>query len=615
MLLLTLGAGTAAGQGDGRTADPELVAAVQVALLRGRVAEVHDVRVLADALRDLRGRLPEARARSASDARRATLARRILALDPAHALANEEAALGAYLDYAWRRRNAVRRGLWRDGSPQVEAALRAQDRAASHLDRALDADPSRLQAHRLRLRLYLLDDPAGQFGEAAAAALAALPLSADAHLWAGLAARRAGRLDDAERAFRAGLARLPDADRRVFESPARFVRPDDHAAWTADSAAWSEQFWRARDPRLLTPVNERWQEHVTRLLTADLLYAFGETRGWDTARGDLFVRYGAPRFEGGEMTLAPGGLVYTWFYPDVSFSFHDLTASGEVYLTSSAEGEDSATRARTWAHTTGETFTPTPPTIPLVAQASVFRGTDGRQDVVVAYSVPTGHDGRLRTGAFLLDSTAAPRAQAVRTHDRVPSQAATLSVEPGAYTVAVEAEHSATGAYGVVRSDLRVRDLHASGLVLSDLLLATASDDEPGAAPVGWVRRGDVRLQPAPQAVVATDAPLVVYAEAYGLARDEGRTRYTVEARVEPVDRAGVVRRLGRLLRGRRPPPGVAVAFDAAGDAADEAVRLDLDLTALAPGSYTLTLTVRDLVAGRDRSATRRVLLDPPVLP
>lgn len=621
----------AQAQGD-RRPDAERVAALHVALLQGRAGEFDDLAVLERALLDLRDAQPEARARSLADTRRPTLVRRILALDPDHALANEEAALGAWLDYEWRRRDAVHRGLWGETS-QTRKARRSQRRAVAHLDRVLAREPGRMSAHRLHVRLSTLDDADDGLERAAQSALAARPDRAEAHLWAGLAATRTGRMEDAERHIENGLSRLDAAERRPFESPARFVRPDDRAAWDADSVGWAARFWRSRDPRLLTPANERWLAHAARLVTADLLYAFGDVRGWDTARGDTYVRYGAPLAEDGALAVG-GGLFYTWTYLWGVLTFGDLTINGEVYFTSSSRDEDSVIRARSQANTVGETYTPAvPPTIQVPVLVSAFRGEAHSTDVVVAYGVPlgpgqTGERLGLRTGAFLLDSSAVVHSQTIRTVERagrgsvVPfadgmlwTDAATLHGPAGTYTLAVEVEHPATTAYGVSRTPVEVRDLWAPSLVLSDLLLATASDDEPDPVSAGWVRRGEIRLQPSPWGAFATDAPLVVYAEAYGLSVDAGRTRYAVEARLAPVDQASVLRRLARTLRGRRPTAGVAVSFEAAGDAPDEAVRLDLDVSALSPGDYALTLTVRDLVAGRDRSATRRVLLAPPLTP
>ncbi|TDI70260.1 MAG: GWxTD domain-containing protein, partial [Bacteroidetes bacterium] len=60
--------------------------------------------------------------------------------------------------------------------------------------------------------------------------------------------------------------------------------------------AYAARYWTSKDPRLLTPYNERKLEHYARLTYADLLYGASELglRGWNTERGQIIVRYGTP---------------------------------------------------------------------------------------------------------------------------------------------------------------------------------------------------------------------------------------------------------------------------------------------------------------------------------
>jgi len=61
-----------------------------------------------------------------------------------------------------------------------------------------------------------------------------------------------------------------------------------------DSGNWLAAWWRRRDPSLSTSVNERVEEHLTRVQAARSKFGHeGRIAGWDE-RGDLYIRYGPP---------------------------------------------------------------------------------------------------------------------------------------------------------------------------------------------------------------------------------------------------------------------------------------------------------------------------------
>lgn len=590
-------------------------------------------------LSHLRDHLGEARALSMADSRRERLARRLLDLDPASALAHEELALRSFLDYRWRRRNAERRGLWTPDAPDraTRAALAARDDARASLDAALLADPASPGAHRLRMRIAAVDGDADALTEAARATRRSRPADPWADLYGGLAAARSDDVAEAATACRLGAERLPAPERAAFLSARRLARPSDRGNAEADSAGWDARFWAARDPRLLTPENERWVEHCARLVAADLLFGADGTRGWDTPRGDTYVRYGPPDAE--TWWLAQGdGRYHRWVYADFAVTFHDWVSSGAYQPASSAFGEDDATRLRSRNNTVGESGETdlARPTFGVPVLASAFRTADGGTEWVVAYGVPVDRDGettpvregealRLQTGVFLQrpdGRVADARRRTVRraasasvipyAAGAVWTDATTLRAVPEAALV-VEVAQPWTGAFGRNRVRLPARSFRGGGLHVSDLLLAYhLGVDRDGPVPDGHVRRGDVVLHPAPWGVASTAEPLVLYAEVYGLRVRDGATAFEVDAVLDPVDEAGPLGRLARRVAGRRLPPAVSAASTERGDASDDAVALSLDLRDQPPGTYTLTLTIRDLAARSSASASRTVRLESP---
>ena len=430
--------------------------------------------------------------------RRTAIARRILALDPANAHAHEELGVRAIRDY-YQYRNAValpglsfaaptsgrgtdRLAETRDPRPgsdpgprqdpvyasdpgadafdDAEAvyaddrfdldvlraqsagvvsfetrARRAYDDATGHLRAALSADPRRRSVYDHVARLAVLS---GRWAEAAPDLRemdAQFPADAATHLYAGLAAQRTARYDDAEAAFDDALVRMAPAERAAFTDLARILPPADVAAYRADSAAFTERYWRSRDPRFLNDANERRSEHVARLAEADLLFradALGRD-GWDTERGRLHVRYGPPQsdvmidgsfaqvvetYAGAAAVLGPSAGVdgsgpsaaeqsanrfNVWTYADgLRLVFEDPNRNNQFRLYSppavayalrsgrGADRMDFAARAAEAVRDAPERYTFAPPgrQVELPYRVTAFRGAGARTALYVTFGVP-----------------------------------------------------------------------------------------------------------------------------------------------------------------------------------------------------------------------------------
>jgi GWxTD domain-containing protein len=599
-----------------------------------------NARYLEARLEALRRVLPEEKAFSLSDTRRPALARRILALDPASGAAHEELALRAFIEFSWRRSLAQRAGGWDPEATRGHsgAANRARAQAEGHLASALRADPASERAHRLHLRHHAFARDDERFADAAEAYAAARPGDPGAAFYRGLAAYRLHDVEEAERHFAAALAALPAEERAAVESLERFV---DAEALAADSAAATERFWRTRDPRLLSPQNERRLEHYARLALADLLFADArsERRGWETPRGEVVVRYGLPDADGrwlaSNVIARDFGAYERWAYAPadgddgLSILFEDPFRNGDFDFPSSSAGEDEATRVERLFRGRPERFVYRPPAlVDFPSLVATFKGAGGRTDLVVSMGIPLdeatprGAVLGLESGAFLLGEGAEVVSEARQPVKRLAPAAflrtgdglywtggIAVAASPGAYTLAVEFEQERTGAVGIHREPVTLPDYAAPGLRLSSLLPALLVEETEGPVGAGALRRGPFVIRPAPFGRFAAGEPVYLYVEAYGLALRGGSTRYSVEAVLRPEDDANALERAARFLLGRRPPAGVSVRFDGAGAAPDEGQYLILDTAGLAPGAYRLTLRLTDRHTGAAAESARPLSL------
>ncbi len=585
-------------------------------------------------LSTLRRTMHEASAFSTTDARRPSLARRLLAADSTNALAHEELALNAFLEFDWRRQMARGQGGWSPDETHGTsgAANRARLQAEVHLVAALRTNPTRVESHRLRLRLAVLAEDDLALGRAAAAFAESLTSDPDALLYQGLAAYRMDEIAAADEYFETALAEMPGEERAEFERIAHLLRDGEAALALADSNGATQQFWRTRDPLLLSPQNERKLEHFARLALADLLYADARTgtRGWATPRGEVVVRYGMPdesgRWLGADFSSKRFGALERWVYDELgeeggfSLLFEDPFRNGAFDFMSSAAGEDDATRARSLFHRVPERFAyrPLGGLVDFAYSAIPFKGAAGRTTLVVpvgipvvpqlAQSEPTWALG-LQSGVFLLAPNGVAQAEVRHEIERIHAASIldtgtglswtdgfSISALPGAYTMAVEFEQSATGAVGVRRDHVVLRDFASLGLSLSGLLPAYLIEEvEPQAsARPGWVHRGGFAIHASPTGRFGTDEPIYLYLEVYGLRVNNGHTNYEIEAVLRPIDDAGVISRTLARLFGRRPPSAVSVQFSVSGSASDEGQYVILDASTQEVGEYELTLRVRD---------------------
>lgn len=329
------------------------------ALDRALKIEPDNVQYLVANLQQLRTESWNFFAERIKEARRIELARRILSLDPDNGFAHEELGTAHIRDF-WRYRNAVMVPLFRYGqgrplqndgtlaanqvgvvsvdipasrfesvgprdvfvadqfdldalaqvgvivedlSARAEAAY---ERAVDHLKRAIASDPRRRPVYDQLMRIYALK---GEYRDA-------LPMLGEMSvffpddpvpwLYLGLSQYHLADLAGAAESFEAGLRMLPDEERTPFASLDLILPEREQALYRGDHEGYASRFWNSKDPRYLTPYNERQLEHYARMVYADLLYSAPDVglRGWETERGRILIRYGLPQFD---VTVVPKG--------------------------------------------------------------------------------------------------------------------------------------------------------------------------------------------------------------------------------------------------------------------------------------------------------------------
>lgn len=576
------------------------------------------------------------------------------------------------------------------GIPVMRLAGRAQaayDRAIHHLEAALASDPRHRTVYDYMMEIYALK---GEWQDALSmlqTMYVFFPDDPDLWTYLGLAHFRGGNVDAAAKAFETSLRFLDGEAQQAYADISVILSDQEKESYALKPAEYASRYWASKDPRYLTPYNERKLEHYARLTIADLLYAAPDVnlRGWQTQRGKILVRYGVPLSdvtivprstsgvnqpspaEDRSTASNPGGRVSTtlqiarqgspvdlfeeantyvvWDYGDFKFVFEDPFRNGEYRLYSppaSAISEGALAWANDYVIQAGETFRAVPDRfdyelpgrrIELPFLVSALRGQDGQVDLVVNYAVPLSQlppgsdviNVTARAGLFVIDGNRDVVAERRRTlyglrTDQVVAfdeanlwvDSEQLAIKPGPADVSVEFETASGETVGVQRRSIEAPDYENGQLAVSDVVLAYRVEESEDGRPVTGadiVRHG-LSILPAPWSVFGRSRPIYLYFEVYNLrAGADGMAEYEVEAALVPREGGSGV---GRLIRGifGGGPRGVSVGLPIKVAATDDGQYLILDAANQEPGLYTLKVSVKDRVTGREAERTLDLYLE-----
>ena len=284
-------------------------------------------------------------------------------------------------------------------------------------------------------------------------------------------------------------------------------------------------------------------------------------------RGRVFIRYGEP-----DERIACSVDAETWRYHlpqgilQVTFArATGLDSSGDALITPIAEGEWEAAR---WLLATDRPSGPE--TLDLAWWTAAFRGTNRWETEVVV------RPDSAAAVAVLTDGAGRDVAR-----DSATGAALRLAAGPGRYLFALDA--SRRDRLARVRRAITLPSFASDSLAVSDLLV-TDRDEPPE-------REAMIAAAP-PRLRLAAGRPLRVYAEVYGLATVDGRSRYEAEYRFEPAERGA-----GRsaTVRFERDQPARSTTIES----------LVLDPGRLAPGRYRVWIQVRDETLVRRAASAR----------
>jgi GWxTD domain-containing protein len=443
-----------------------------------------------------------------------------------------------------------------------------------------------------------------------------------------------GDMERADSAFTHGLGLMDGPEYAAFTAIGRntlgYEALDVYDALPErEQDAMTRGFWINSDPDPTTNLNERALEHMARTFRAEVLYSASkphiawtrpQTRGWDTERGETLIKFGEP-----DTVIASQSYWRweKWTYRQgeedpVTYVFFDEFMNGKYQIPRKSADlsfirfADRATSYEPgWVELDG------------AMDLTVFRDDNFRATLFASIDVKASNLEAFRSGDAFASRLRLFREgweseltaeQALHREDLSAMESSgdtyygyiqRCAMPFDSYQVAAAFEDSSRRVHALFRSRASTYRFTNSGVQLSDILL----ERESAAGPT--IERGEFALRPNPWCAYAPGQLLRTYVEIYDLAMRGGATSYVLhysiqESSSEP---RTAWNRVGKVLKTLAlqddGPPIVTQSMQRSGDSHTDSEPLAIDVDALPPGRYRITIGVEDLIGGNSAEVSK----------
>ncbi|UCG53111.1 MAG: GWxTD domain-containing protein [Candidatus Latescibacterota bacterium] len=511
--------------------------------------------------------------------------------------------------------------------------------AASHLRPVIECAPKRTDAFfKLAFAHYVQGDSSEAI-ETCESYLHQHPPRADVLFLIGVIAYESGDLETCWRNFRDAFATLTEDEQQNYLDISLLISGDERDAY--DLASKEEKktirrvYWTEHDPDPTTELNERLLEHVYRMYLSEILFAMTRPplRGWESERGRALVKFGKPTqtrttLEG---TQPHDGRMEIWSYltPGEGFIlyFRDEFLNGNYIVPMDYKFSYAAQTLFNEPPTTE--IIPETALVPGILDVLAFRDSSLASTVYLAMAVDLDslehHLTPWIPGSYVVrtafyDSEGHPQSFHA---DTVPDATLRLGRQKhntsgcivsryelpfSRYRVALSLEDPRAIAQTLVWADANTLRYIGSSLSVSDILLFHTPPD-----PEGWpvISRSGNRYVPNPRRQYETDDKLRLYLEIYNLSLTASRSDYEVTYSIYAAEETSSRwKKIGRGVKwllqiDTSPDPVISQTLQRRGARHEASEELAIDIDALKPGDYVLSVTVTDQTSGDTASSSK----------
>lgn len=489
----------------------------------------------------------------------------------------------------------------------------------------------------------------------------AYPDDRNSYLLLGLAYQRQGDYKNANSAFHEFSKRILPDERAYCEQFDQFLSEEQQESIKKmdeqKKSKYHKDFWFSRDPLYLTEYNERALEHYARIAEALLLFSAPKynVEGWKTDRGLIWVRYGPPIRKVKNLNIKNVGRPLQnyltqkrtldsefhrefWYYDFATFIFYEFPPFSGISRFFNMEGLSFSDKARDLECRIPDYFEMKVRRKKhiLPYYAVDFRGKEGKTHINLYYGIPmsslrfAADEGefvaRIEHGIFMFDHDWNEVIKEVETAwhiEKTRVDPATneflvlqnrFDINPGSYNVSIEFKDDSSGNIGVARDSVDIEVYGYETLQLSDILFASSIEPEPSAVSISI---DELNYRPNVTRVYSKTGRIYLYFEIYNLkltgfpGKTEFQVEYEVEMKSSPENKIWAIGKvIGRLFSFSRNKFELATSAEYSGSTPVENLYLELDSHVLESGTYQLTITVTDKIAGQsiEKSSTFHII-------
>lgn len=392
-----------------------------------------------------------------------------------------------------------------------------------------------------------------------------------------------------------------------------------------------DDFWKSRDPLLLTTYNERLLEHYSRVAFANLSFETNNNPGWRSDRGEAVIRYGLPYnririrpnlYGGmgsqpkkmGKNSIMPEIIKSElWFYDSFTIKFEDEWLNNNYQF-----ARDQLLFIDNLRDNIGSDYKPKfkGPILEILYNTLQFRnGKDNsKTDVYVNYLIRRNdglsniENNKLIEGLFYFDDNF----NKIHSHQDtiiINNKADNIysikfSSKEGSGNLALEINRKADDGIAAYHGKYKIKDYSNGKLMLSDFVLARSIDSEFAKE---RINRGDLSITSSPSNIFNKNEPIFLYYEIYNLGLDEEKlTNFDQEISIRIIEEdssiGDILNKIGEVLGIGKEGEKITLTSNYKTLERNSQIYFQLDMKNYPSGEYEIGITIKDKIGQKETS-------------
>lgn len=463
------------------------------------------------------------------------------------------------------------------------------------------------------------------------------------YLISGMTNYLAGKMDFAENNYKKAFQLMSKNENDIYTNYSfkKLLKPQAADSLSNSDREFVENYFNKymqdSDPLLLTAYNERWLEHITRVIYSDIFFSVKRLNinGWNSDRGEVVIRYGIPeqikRMRASIFISSKGETkrelseTETFYYPDKNFSFYDMTRKGRYVFNDPTSDnwhvpqsfESTVDSIAVYREKKPEEYVPK-------FQGPVFNTpfaiyqfpskSQSRTDIYISYLINPKDsstqkdffDNGYTTGIYLFDKNRNKTTEKISNYPPLYSNtkltinSLMLSSIPREGNIAFEILRKKDNGAFTYHDLFKVKRFPEAELTMSDLVLCF---DAGRSEYPNYIKRNDTFLLPNPSNYFTQQMQMFIYYEINNLFLNTNNlTDFEQKITIQKKEESGVIKSLLSVVGLDKEGKKIALTSKYQTQESDPQMFVQLDMTKYEPGEYVISVTIKDIVTGKEVS-------------